>query len=129
MDVDKAGDKNFIVGYRRMFGSTIVRTAKERGHTNVANLTRAQLRPTNQAKLNEFFTSEKLTQVYLVTAKVRDIHENKIYLPEFIRQKLMVWANVFDIVSTNGAHKLFLSTIVVLMPSVPSSLCRVFTAA
>ena len=68
--------------------------------------THAELDLTNQAAVQDFFASEKPTQVYLAAAKVGGIHANNTYPAEFIYQNLMVQANVTNAAFQNGIKKL-----------------------
>jgi len=73
---------------------------------NVISRSHAELDLCNQAAVNEFFRTEKPTQVYLAAAKVGGIHANNTYPAEFIYQNLMVQANVIEAAFQNGVKKL-----------------------
>ena len=89
-----------------MVGSAIVRALQKQGKTNIVARTRAELDLTNQADVQQFFSQEKPTQVYLAAAKVGGIHANNTYPADFIYQNLIVQANVIDAAFRNGVQKL-----------------------
>ena len=91
-----------------MVGSAIVRTLLSQGvpHNNIVTRTHAELDLCNQAAVQEFFSTEKPTQVYLAAAKVGGIYANNTYPADFIYQNLMVQSNVIDASHCNGVNKL-----------------------
>jgi len=89
-----------------MVGSAIVRALQKQGETNIVARTHAELDLTNQAAVQQFFTQEKPTEVYLAAAKVGGIHANNTYPADFIYQNLMMQANVVDAAFRNGVQKL-----------------------
>ena len=99
-------EKIYVAGHRGMVGSAIVRALVKQGETNIVTRTHAKLDLTNQADVQQFFSQEKPTQVYLAAAKVGGIHANNTYPADFIYQNLMVQANVVDAAFRNGVQKL-----------------------
>jgi len=91
-----------------MVGSAIVRHLIESGvpESSIITRTHAELDLTNQVAVNEFFATEKPTEVYLAAAKVGGIHANNTYPAEFIYQNLMIEANIIDAAYRNGVKKL-----------------------
>ena len=89
-----------------MVGSSIVRSLQKQGETNIVTRTHAELDLSNQADVQQFFSQEKPTQVYLAAAKVGGIHANNTYPADFIYQNLMVQANVVDAAFRSGVQKL-----------------------
>lgn len=98
--------KIYVAGHRGMVGSSIVRSLKEQGYTNIIGKTHAELDLTNQAQVSEFFKAEKPDQVYLAAAKVGGIHANNTYPAQFIYDNLMVQNNVIHQAFVNGVKKL-----------------------
>ena len=100
--------KIFVAGHRGMVGSAIVRTLLAGGVESVDLLvpTHAELDLCNQAAVNQFFETERPTQVYLAAAKVGGIHANNTYPADFIYQNLMMQANVVEAAFRNGVKKL-----------------------
>ena len=89
-----------------MVGSAIVRALQQIGQTQLTTRTHSELDLTNQADVNEFFLSEKPTQVYLAAAKVGGIHANNMYPAEFIYENLMIQANIIHAAFNHGVRKL-----------------------
>ncbi len=98
--------KIYVAGHRGMVGSAIVRILQAQGYTNVIGKTHAELDLTNQVAVENFFKTEKPTQVYLAAAKVGGIHANNTYPAEFIYDNLMVQNNVIHQAFLNGVQKL-----------------------
>jgi GDP-L-fucose synthase len=96
----------FVAGHRGLVGSAIVRVLKAQGQDNLVTRTRAELELTDQAQVRQFFSSERIDQVYLAAAKVGGIHANNTYPAEFIYDNLMVQANVVHEAWRNGVQKL-----------------------
>jgi GDP-L-fucose synthase len=100
--------KIYVAGHRGMVGSAIVRHLLVQGvaQSHIITRTHAELDLTNQAAVQEFFSAEKPTQVYLAAAKVGGIHANNVYPADFIYQNLMLQANVIEAAFQNGVQKL-----------------------
>lgn len=100
--------KIFVAGHRGMVGSAIVRTLLAGGVESADLLVRphSALDLCNQAAVNQFFETERPTQVYLAAAKVGGIHANNTYPADFIYQNLMMQANVVEAAFRNGVKKL-----------------------
>jgi GDP-L-fucose synthase len=101
-------EKIYVAGHRGMVGSAIVRTLLAQGHDPKSIVTRshAELDLTDQRAVQDFFASEKPTQVYLAAAKVGGIHANNTYPADFIYQNLMLQANVVHAAHEHGVQKL-----------------------
>jgi GDP-L-fucose synthase len=100
--------KIFVAGHRGMVGSAIVRhlLAQGVGQSQIITRTHAELDLTNQLAVQQFFTLEKPTHIYLAAAKVGGIHANNVYPADFIYQNLMLQANVIEAGFKNGVKKL-----------------------
>jgi GDP-L-fucose synthase len=98
--------KIFVAGHRGMVGSAIVRALKAAGYSDVITRSHAELDLTQRAAVDEFFETEKPTQVYLAAAKVGGIHANNTYPAEFIYDNLMIQANVIGAAFQHGVKKL-----------------------
>ena len=98
----------YVAGHRGMVGSAIVRQLLAQGvaPSQIITRTHAQLDLTNQAAVQQFFSQEKPSQVYLAAAKVGGIHANNTYPADFIYQNLMMQANVIEAAFQNGVQKL-----------------------
>jgi GDP-L-fucose synthase len=89
-----------------MVGSAIVRNLISKGNTNIVTATHKQLDLSNQAAVADFFSREKIDQVYLAAARVGGIYANNTYPAEFIYQNLMIEANVIHQAFVNNVKKL-----------------------
>ena len=96
----------FVAGHRGMVGSAILRCLQAKGHQNFITRTHAELDLTDQQAVRQFFTAEKIDQIYLAAAKVGGIYANNTYPAEFIYQNLMVQANVIHEAWRAGVQKL-----------------------
>ena len=101
-------EKIYVAGHRGMVGSAIVRQLLAQGvdQTQIVTRTHSELDLTNQAAVQQFFATEKPTQVYLAAAKVGGIHANNVYPADFIYQNLMMQANVIEAAFQTGVQKL-----------------------
>ena len=99
-------EKIYVAGHRGMVGSAIIRTLQQIGQNQLITRTHRELDLTQQAEVNEFFSSEKPTQVYLAAAKVGGIHANNTYPAEFIYDNLMIQANIIHAAFKHGVRKL-----------------------
>lgn len=89
-----------------MVGSAIVRRLKAEGCSQLVTRTRAEVDLTNQAAVDRFFADEKPEYVFLAAAKVGGILANNTRPAEFIRDNLLIEANVIDAAWRNGVTKL-----------------------
>lgn len=96
----------YVAGHGGMVGSAIVRCLSQRGYRNIITRTHAQLDLTNQAAVQEFFSSTQVDQIYLAAARVGGIHANNTYPAEFIYQNLMIEANMIHQAFQSGIKKL-----------------------
>jgi GDP-L-fucose synthase len=95
-----------VAGHRGLVGSAILRRLHALGCKNLLTRTRAELDLTSQAAVEEFFASERPAYVFLAAAKVGGILANSTYPAEFIRENLLIQANVIDGAWRHGARKL-----------------------
>lgn len=96
----------YVAGHRGMVGAAIVRCLGNKGYTNIVTRTHSELDLTNQKAVCDFFSNEKIDQVYLAAAKVGGIHANNEYPAEFIYQNLMIEANLIHEAWRTGVEKL-----------------------
>ena len=91
--------KIFIAGDNGMVGSAIVRQLEKQPDVEFVLRSRSELDLLNQQAVTDFFTNEKIDEVYLAAAKVGGIVANNTYPAEFIHQNLMIQCNII-----HGAH-------------------------
>jgi GDP-L-fucose synthase len=96
----------FIAGHKGMVGNAIERQLSLDSNNHIITADRKELDLTNQQAVHDFFTQQKIDQVYLAAAKVGGIHANNEYPAEFIYQNLMIQANIVNAAHQNGVQKL-----------------------
>lgn len=99
-------DKIYIAGHKGMVGSAIVRRLKLAGYSKLVLRTSSELDLRNQAKVNDFFKSEKPNFVFLAAAKVGGINANNEYKADFLYENLMIQNNVIHASYISGVEKL-----------------------
>jgi GDP-L-fucose synthase len=101
-------EKFFVAGHNGMVGSAIVRALLAQGaaQAQIVVRTRKELDLCNQQAVQDFFATERPTQVYMAAAKVGGIHANNTYPADFIYHNLMVQANVIHAAHVHGVQKL-----------------------
>lgn len=96
----------FVAGHRGMVGSAIVRQLEQHNGIEVVVRTRSQLDLTNQRAVQDFFSDEKIDQVYLAAAKVGGIIANNTYPADFIYENLMIECNIIHSAHLSGIQEL-----------------------
>lgn len=96
----------YVAGHRGMVGSAICRTLDSRPDIELIVRTHAELDLTNQQAVLDFFTNEKIDEVYLSAAKVGGIHANNTFPAEFIYQNLMIESNIIHSAHITDVQKL-----------------------
>lgn len=89
-----------------MVGSAIHRNLEASGYQNFVVRTLEELDLRNQARVDEFFATEKPDYVFLAAAKVGGIVANNIYRAEFIYENLMIQNNIIHASYQFGVKKL-----------------------
>ena len=84
--------KIYVAGHRGLIGSAIVRRLIESGVSKDDIITRThnELDLTNQQEVKQFFTENKINQVYVAAAKVGGIVGNNTYPGDFIYKNIMI---------------------------------------
>jgi GDP-L-fucose synthase len=96
----------FVAGHRGLVGSAIARGLAASGCNRLCTAGREEVDLANQAEVERFFQSERPEYVFLAAAKVGGIHANTTYPAEFIRDNLLIQANVIDAAWRSGTKKL-----------------------
>jgi GDP-L-fucose synthase len=99
-------DKIYVAGHRGMVGSAIVRRLQKDGFHNIVTRTSKELDLRNQQAVNDFFSSEKPTHVFLAAAKVGGIQANNIYRADFLYDNLQIQNNIIHASFTHNVTKL-----------------------
>lgn len=104
--------KIFVAGHRGLVGSSIVRTLRDRGYSNIVTKTRSELDLTNQSKVIDFFEAEKPEYIFDAAARVGGINANDTYSAEFIYENIQIQTNLIHNSWKYGAKKfLFLGSV------------------
>ena len=98
--------KIYVAGHRGLVGSAIVRRLQAAGHRHVLTRTHAELDLTDERATRAFFAAEKPEYVFLAAAKVGGIVANNSFPAEFIRDNLVIQANVIHSAYLSGARRL-----------------------
>jgi GDP-L-fucose synthase len=99
-------DSIYVAGHRGLVGSAIVRRLRAAGYDNLVLRDRSELDLTRQATVDEFFAAVRPGYVFLAAARVGGILANSTYPANFVRDNLVIQANVIDAAYRNGVRKL-----------------------
>ncbi|MGO9022471.1 MAG: NAD-dependent epimerase/dehydratase family protein, partial [Syntrophobacteraceae bacterium] len=86
-----------IAGHRGLVSSAIMRKLLDEGCQNLVVRTHKELDLTDQSAVGAFFDKERPGYVFLAAGRVGGILANDTYPAEFIRDNLMIQANVIDL--------------------------------
>ena len=100
------GSRVYVAGHRGLVGSALLRALQAQGFANLVVRTRSELDLTRQAEVEAFFSAERPEYVFLAAAKVGGIVANNTFRAEFIRENLLIAANVIDAAWHSGARRL-----------------------
>ena len=89
-----------------MVGQALVRALSADPRCTLITRTRHQLDLCDQAAVEQFFATERPTQVYLAAARVGGIQANSHYPAEFIYQNLMIASHVIHAAWRYGVERL-----------------------
>jgi len=95
----------FVAGHTGLVGSAICRRLEADGVTPLV-VGRGELDLTDQSKVDSWFSSHPIDQVYLAAARVGGIHANDTYPAEFLRDNLLIQANIIHSAWQSGVKKL-----------------------
>ena len=100
--------KIYVAGHRGLIGSAIVRMLIADGVNpqDIITRTHNELDLTNQQAVKEFFSKNKIDQVYVAAAKVGGIVGNNTYPGDFIYKNMMIQNNVIHQAYEHGVQKL-----------------------
>lgn len=103
--MDKAA-RIYIAGHRGMVGSAIVRRLQSAGYGNLIVADRAELDLCDQAAVQRYFHVRQPDYVFLAAARVGGIVANDTQRGQFIRDNLLIQANVIHGAYTSGVKRL-----------------------
>ena len=89
-----------------MVGSAIVRQLEQNISNDIVTMDRSSLDLSDQQNVCNFFSDQKIDQIYLAAAKVGGIHANNTYPAEFIYENLIMEANIIHAAYKNSIKKL-----------------------
>ncbi|HAO4184738.1 TPA: NAD-dependent epimerase/dehydratase family protein, partial [Salmonella enterica] len=96
----------FVAGHRGMVGAAIVRQLVHRDNVELVLRTRNELNLLDASAVRQFFSTERIDQVYLAAAKVGGIVANNTYPADFIYENMMIESNVIHAAHCNNVNKL-----------------------
>jgi GDP-L-fucose synthase len=96
----------YVAGHRGLVGSAIVRRLEREIPDRLLVADRADLDLTCQEAVDDFFADHRPSEVYLAAARVGGIKDNADHPAEFIRDNLLIQANVIHSAWKHGARKL-----------------------
>ena len=119
----KKNSKIFVAGASGMVGSAIVRVLQIKGYTNIigsyhsrkpdpllitdhSSLTLYKVDLTDQSAVQSFFSTHQPEYVFLAAAKVGGIMANNLFRADFIRDNLLIQANIIHQSYISGVKKL-----------------------
>jgi GDP-L-fucose synthase len=95
----------YIAGHRGMVGSAVVRALERKGYGNLLVRAHSELDLTDQAVVRDFFCAQRPEAVILAAARVGGISANASRPALFIRDNLLIQANVIDAAHRAGVKK------------------------
>jgi GDP-L-fucose synthase len=101
-----SSDSIFVAGHRGLVGGAIVRKLRAAGYDNLLLQTRQELDLRDQARVEAFFDAQRPAYVFLAAGLVGGIHANDTYPADFLRDNLLIEANVIDAAFRHGTRKL-----------------------
>jgi GDP-L-fucose synthase len=95
----------YVAGHTGLVGSAILRHLRASGYSNVLARTRDVLDLRDPSAVNRAFAEMRPEYVFLAAAKVGGILANSTYPVEFIRDNLLIQANVLEAAYRTAAKK------------------------
>jgi len=99
-------DKVYITSNKGMVGSELYNELRYLGFTNIISKTKHELDLRDQQKVKEFFEKEKPDYVFITSAKVGGIMDNKTKKAEYYYDNNMINTNVIHYSHVYGVKKL-----------------------
>src|SRR5437588_639673 len=96
----------FVAGHRGLVGSGIVRQLEKERYGDIVVRTSSELDLRDAAAVDRFFERERPEFVFLAAARVGGILANSSAPVDFLRDNLLIAANVIQSAWRHGAKKL-----------------------
>ena len=96
----------YVAGHAGLVGSSVVRTLKRRGATNLLLPPRAELDLRDQSAVRAFFAKHRPAYVFVAAAKVGGILFNQRFQADFLYENMMIAGNVIHSAAEYEAEKL-----------------------
>lgn len=101
-----AGKRVYVAGHRGLVGSALMRRLERERCGAILVRTHSELDLTEQSAVRAFFAAERPQVVFLAAARVGGILANSTYPADFIRDNLLIAANVIEASHRHGVEKL-----------------------
>lgn len=101
-----AGKRVYVAGHRGLVGSALLRRLERERCGAILVRTHSELDLTEQSAVRAFFAAERPQVVFLAAARVGGILANSTYPADFIRDNLLIAANVIEASHRHGVEKL-----------------------
>jgi GDP-L-fucose synthase len=98
--------KIYIAGHSGLVGSALVRRLQAGGYSRLLLRSRTELDLTDCRAVRQFLQTERPDYIFIAAAKVGGILANSTYPADFIRQNLMIAANVIHEAYASGVKRL-----------------------
>ncbi len=98
--------KIYVAGHRGLVGSAIVRNLQAAGYQHLLTRTHAELDLTDERATRAFFEATRPDYVFVAAAKVGGIVANNSFPAEFVRDNLVIQANVIHAAYLSGVKRL-----------------------
>ena len=97
--------KIYVAGHGGMVGSSLCRSLKKKGYSDVIVRSREQLNLCEQQAVNKFIKSEKPEYIFIAAAKVGGIYANNKFRADFIYQNIIIAANLIHAAAEFGVER------------------------
>jgi len=102
----KLNNRIFLIGHNGLVGRSLHSKLEEYGFNDIVTIERKNLNLLNQKSVDDYFKSNKFSQVYLVAAKVGGILSNIKFPANFLYENLMIQSNVINACNSNNINNL-----------------------
>ncbi len=98
--------KIYLAGHQGLVGSALLRALNNRSASTIITRTFAQLDLRNQQQVEQLFSDERPSHIYVAAAKVGGIKANSELPASFLYDNIMIASNVMHAAYKYGAQKL-----------------------